>query len=842
MKKLTASVSIFMLLLALSACSDNNATGPDPNPDPNPPPAEGDYKTLDITVTLPEGSAVDLSQTTVMSLSVESEVDANGQAKMAYNEGTTQLGYLFDADDNLLMAGFVNTDQPVINIETTTEVLFYIGFGTIMQPPEIKEKFIAEVRTIPGFDAFAGQIAQLFVTNPRMFQEGVYALPLQAKVEELQQTNTLDLPTNQLQVDGADIRSGLQLADVDFEHFTITNTYRRRAHAFIYKTAFKDENGKETLLKEEIGRSDKADKESKISPTGAIREFLGVFADWAAGKGADFAATTTDPILLPLKENESESTYKVRVVGAALISPKEFDGMTSAEADKYNQILIETFTIDFFLPLFLDLKGHKGLLKKANLSEQAVEDLVKIVEPALASTPAAYDKLKEGKFKEAISDYLNAFRVNAAGSGLKDLLVNVFEFFAKRAAPDQYIQKGNIIEKGLKKGAKVIEAFDYGLKAIDYGRLSIHILSSRAFEEWTVKAKSSDVILIPKEQVAIPFDPKELEVKTQTQLSDGEAFQYEWSTTGRYGTLSDERGHEGTAFTSSLKKVTYKSELQSDQLGDGENIEEIYVTVSIKQGSRIIKVNTDTARINVQPFKYEIQPEGITMKGGTTVKLNLIRVDGFNPFENTSAYDHKVVWTTSGRYGKLQGGHNTVTTYNTDNISYEALDKDVRDATENFTARIYFKPKDETKYQLLDEAKGSLKIDNDPKKKIFFRKFNIRTEIFDPSQCTGATITAALVSFAPVEDAESYAVTIFLNADSAPVNGSTRDIGPVTWQAGQPVPSNYRFLTPSGLYDGQLHVQVAAGTYCADAEYQAKVEAALANLKGYGQIVVTLKD
>lgn len=845
MKKSLKYLSIVICLLIIASCKENS-TSPnlESDPDDSQPPIEANYETLDITITLPEGSDVNLAQTTVMSLSVESEVTATGQAAMAFNEGTTQMAYLLDAQDNLLMAGFVSEDQPEINIETTTEVFFYIGFGTITQPSAIKEKFVSEVQTIPGFEEFSLEMEQLFLTNPRMFQDGDYVRPLKEKVNELQQSESIDLPFNSLEVNGADIRSGLQLADVDFEHFTITNNYRRRAHTYIYKTAFKDENGKETVLLSEIESGTTADKDTEISPTGAIREFLGVFGDWASGKAADFAATTTDPIQLPLAESESEATYKVRVVGPGVAGiNRDFDSMSSAEEEKFIDLHIETFLIDFFLPLFLDLKGHEGLLKKANLSEQAVKDLKKIVEPALASTPAAYNKLKEGKFTEAMSDYINAFRVNAAGSGMEDMLVNVFEFFGKKVSPGKYVQNQKIINNTIGKFTKIVGAIDIGLKTIDYGRLMHHIDSSYPLEEWTVKARRGDVKLTPKEQVAIPFARKELQVTTKEQLSDGAAFQYEWSTSGKYGVIYPPDGQKsGTSFTSSSNKIIYQGTSSSNKLDEGQNIEEIYVTVSIKMGNEIKKVNSDTAYIDVQPFRYEIRPDGMTMEGGQSVELNLERVDGFNPFEDTSVYDHKVVWSTSGAYGRFSGGLTTVTTYNSDSITYEALDEEVEDATETLTARIYFKLKDDSDYQLLDEAEGSITIDNDENTIILREPIRIETGRIDNGRCPDggrAKFAKAIIPFkAPQpEEVDNYKAKVFVKGG--------RDVILRTWKHGGDIPQRHNMSAYNGVWGmtpGEgYEILIRFAITCS----QKTINRALADfnqINAYGEITVTLKD
>ena len=89
---------------------------------------------------------------------------------------------------------------------------------------------------------------------------------------------------------------------------------------------------------------------ASISQTGAIRDFKGVLQDWAAGKGAEFAATTTDPIQIPLEDNEQQANFKVRIVGPG--KPVSA-AMTSAERERWLNVSLKTALFDFLMPVVL---------------------------------------------------------------------------------------------------------------------------------------------------------------------------------------------------------------------------------------------------------------------------------------------------------------------------------------------------------------------------------------------------------------------------------------------------------------------------------------------------------
>lgn len=268
---------------------------------------------------------------------------------------------------------------------------------------------------------------------------------------------------------------------------------------------------------------------------------------------------------------------------------------------------------------------------------------------------------------------------------------------------------------------KFIKYLDNTLKVADYVRVAYSLSSTNEKECWTVKSKKSDIILSPEEQVTVPGKFVDFEVLKEPTPNDGGVLQYEWLTTGKYGIIQDNDIHQGTSFTSTKDKVSYVSNVPESQLSDGDNIDVITVTVFVKKGQEITKIGTAQSIVNVKKFKYEIKPNGVTINGGTSLVLDIVRSDGQRLVDN-NVYESKVIWTTSpGSYGKFYGKNNQITLEKKSSysIDFEAVYKGVPKVAENITALIYRKQKTDSDYILWEEAKATIYIENNPKVKRF---------------------------------------------------------------------------------------------------------------------------
>ena len=803
---------------------------------------------VEVQVKLPNDSGVDLKRTKLFSLSVESSVNSEGLSEVPFNSNTIELAYLMDEDDNVLLSGFITDTKREISIESTTEVLFYMSFGTFLQPYEIKEKFIENVRTIPDFNGVNSEIEKLFLADKLMFSKASYAPLMKEKITLLTSTDTLDIRnSSKVEVNGADIRSGLQLTEIDFKNFTISNTFRRRTHAFIYKVGFKNKEGENTNLDPDniISGSDNAIKNVEITSTTAIRGVLGVISDWSLGKGLDFAETVTQPIELPLAESESEATYKVRVIGPAkeTTSPDQF---TAIELDKLEQLQFETFVMDWFLPFITDVVGHNKLLDKINPGTQ--KDILTYMNTVMTNFPAINDLAKQGKFEVALDDLIFSLYNNKIGADFEEILINVFTKLGENIDSDVFMQNTDLIGKTIKKSAKIIEAFDIGLKLVDYARILSDRKESKQLEEWIAKAVAGNVKLTPRESKVIPFKQQKLTAITDSQPNEGAVLQYEWSTTGKYGYLTTtDNSHTGTSFTSNSKEVFYTSNAFQSNLSDGNNIEEVTVKVSIKMGPNTTNVGSATSIINVKKHEYVMKPVKPELQGKQSVKLYLERKDGVVDIAPNPNIDYKIIWSTTGKFGKLEGRHNNITKYDINSIVFENLDEEVIKGTDKVFARIYSKPKSENDYILFDVVEGEVLIDNDVLRKIFYID---RQVIGSPAKVNGIYCewsVRSLFKFKPLDpvwlqkenlEVVNYRLTI---EESVPDANPTYIGTGKTW-----LPKNEStdlnedgdYIFPFGGTGAQGGAQYCEGTASSDYE---KSLALYNSFKGYAKVVVTLK-
>ncbi|WP_299547051.1 hypothetical protein [Seonamhaeicola sp.] len=775
MKKIVSFCYLLITIIILNlGCSSNNG---EPDVDDNTPDLSA-YKTVKVDVILPEGMNIDLTSTTLSTLLLDAPVNSGGSAEVPFNTESPEIAYLSDANDNILLLGFIRGSKDEISIATTAEVLYYVSLGTMFLPYELKQRFIAEIESFEGTQQLSEQLAGLAKQDPLFLQKGLYRDQLVDNIRNATKMDTVDIRSKRIDVNGADIRSGLQLKDIDFQNITITNTLRRRAHAFVYKTAYKNNEGKETIIDDNISGTDVPMADTKITQTTAIREVLGVLADWAAGKGAEFAETVSDPITLPLQENESEATYKVRVIGPSdeNIDEKAF---TTVEKEKLYNLHLETFIFDWFLPVITDLGGHKKLVR--DLSGQKVENILDFLGPAISSISSVYEPIKKGQYNVALDEFILSLYNNATGSNLEEILIGLFTILGEKLDSDTFMQNTGFIGNGIKKTAKALEIVDFGLKLVDYGRMIFE--NSKELEEWTAKAKASDILLSPNEKNVLPYQFTDFEVLKEPVPDEGAVLQYQWSTSGKYGTIRDNHLHEGTSFQSIKDKISYIAKVPSRQLSDGPNIEEIYVSVSIKKGSEITQIGKDTARVNVRKFGYKIRPNGITMQGGTNLTLHIDRTDN-QPLVDDDVFESKVIWTTSGRFGQFNGNKKQLTLERTGgySVNYEALDK-IHDGEEDFVARIYRKERTDTDWLLWDVARATLKIDNDRKKKIQFIKIKAEIAINkfeDPYYLFSVQNYYRAV---PVEGAVSYEAKII---DQVPDFNPTVIGETIRWEPGGP--------------------------------------------------------
>lgn len=743
----------FAFFLTVNSCKDVEEPDLPPiidNPDPDPDPIN--LPTQNIVVSLPSGSGVDLSAARIYANTFDFPVAGDGSSKIVLQPGASQLTFLLDTEDRLLMAGFINSNKTELSIASTAEVLFYFGNAGFLLPSEFREKYIKESSSIAALTKFREDLEALFVQNPISLSQGSFVPKLEAALADFNKgAEEIDIRARQINLDPTGVKSGIQLADVDFQSIIIRNRYRRRAHAFIYKTSFKDKDGNETILKSNIGGADVADSDKGIDPTGSVSGFLGTVADGLMGNGMQFAVTETESINIPLAATESEATYAVRVIGAA--PPHRWNDQTAtlAEKEKWESLLIETVFMDMILPIISEVFSFAG--DNAGSEEKAL--LAEAIKLMADFAPFYKELFETGDLKKFVTDFIKYFASDAVTSAIQDKMA---EILAKRALGQQ--QWGIDLDRKYNEEVKkmrflnVMKYVDMAITGADFLKMIGEITVSQPLERFQAKAIEHDINLIPKESSVTVFTNKDFTVETKTELSDGQAFLYKWSTSGTYGTIRDNFGNNGTAFENGQKTVIYRAE--SSNIPDDAK-ETIKVEAFVKQGPNETKIGEATATVSVKPARLEIKPDGVTLQGKEKQSLALyVEWANGDAFENTNSFEYRYEWSSSERHGNFIGSNST----DEPRIIYQATDEDVAEGEEDLSVDIYMRRKDGGEWFKYHTAEGKVNIDNDEKLKILHLPLTVFTSYGTNNQHGGGT-NFLHASFPKNDEYESFTVRFY---------------------------------------------------------------------------------
>jgi hypothetical protein len=616
--------------LLIISCKKTETLAPTLPPPVDPPVA---YKTKEISIVLPEGVKIDLASSTVHSLSVSTKVDENGKSKAAFNKGYPHIAYVFDKDNRLMMAGFLTDTSATISAASTARVLLYFGYATMMEQYNLSSIFINEIDQVKGTKEWYASFENLFKTDPLALDKGSFAAPLRAAIKKISAGRKMNPVLTQPMANpghakkGADInikdnaeKSGLLVHANDLSKISFDNKFRRRAHAFLYKVKSKTEKG--AVTEKTIESTSIAEVDTIIDPVGGFTSFNGVLGAWIEGKEMEYARLTSGPAKIELNDDEEEVEYKLRIVGPGI--PGTNKTISNQEIAKLTQLEIETLALDFLLPVMLEVVGNKDDLALIDGSRHVsgpVEDFLEGATAALKIIPGAYDEVRKGNYDMALRKLLEGMysELNAAMfEKMVKLTGGILEIIAQQR---YYIPANADVFKEAGRKVKILKLIDLGLFANDIARMGTHIAQSSQLEEWIVTARAPRVTLLSDKTEVVPLEQTKIkcEIKNFKETGgDTHAF-FEWSTSGKYGKISDTKGHTNLAsFNSADHEIFYYSNAKLSDLTDGDNLEYIYVVA--KFGSTVL--GRDTIVINVKK-------ETATFTLSLTPNTNIIeRVNG----------------------------------------------------------------------------------------------------------------------------------------------------------------------------------------------------------------------
>ncbi len=846
---------IFAFMLAMSCNSDDNAlkmdddvsqTDDDPTPtDDDPGPAEG-YEMVDVQVILPDGSNADTTGASLFGMGATSNLDDAAKGNIPFNPGSVELAYLFDADGDLLLAGFMTDERKEVSVATTAEVMLYFGMLTSLRTTPYKKMFVERIVQEQAFMDLAAEFETLFNQNPKVFAEGGFMDALNEAITSLTSKEPIDIGSK---IDFGPIESsGLSLDEAGEQSFTVSNSYPRRAHGFVYKKSYKDEFGNETVINSEIEGSDTPDHELEIPFIALANEnqddLQGQVTNFnLCSQGARYASKTSSALNLELVEGRASETYELAVIGPGS-GGAAGRGLTNAEQEKFEELSVETFIMDYFLPILMDIGGNRDTFETKAL--QGATSMVGTVEPILRAHEPSITAVLDNDFETAMNEFLPFLYGDIRLSNdLRNIMTQMYGILSTGSSPNTFIQNNELIQEGEQRYLKLTSAILRSIKeSVGINCINQRLGVSAKLEKWDITISEGVVKLQPEKMTTVPFgDPKEIRAKVLINLEEGEELEYEWSTTTQFGgVLNDYNGQDGTSFTTASDKVAFFSNASATVLGDGENLEEVTVIAYLKSGSSRDELGTATMTVDVKKKKFEIKPDGITIKGDDEVNLKLVHNDGETAIPNAET-EYKVVWSTNGSYGLLNGISTTITTLDDGSMSYEAQDTEVESATEIIKAEVYARPKgSDQAYALADEAEATLTIENDDQTLIYYVDIGVDSHrdqvgIYHNAQVWSSfkwNTNEALEDIPDGFEVERYTMRIIERTpDVIPSCSYTSDTWTPQELEGGSEGSELELRCPVGAISGPNSANVSSWMSEALARY--------ASAKGYAQVTVYLK-
>lgn len=722
---------------------------------------DGQFTKTNVQVVLPPGSSVDLSKATIYTLAKSSSIGADGKSEIPYINGTGQISFVFDEAGNLVLAAYITATQKEISIKTTAQLLLFNSLQLNFLPDSAKNRFLERSAIAPLLTNYYTQMETAFKADNLMLEKRTFKDILILATNTAKKQNIIDLTGKQIEIVDDGTKSNIEIKEQDVENVNIINSAYRRAHSFIYKTAFRDLNNLETVINSVVNLNDAADQEMKVEK---IRFLTNAYDQIGVAQG--FKSATTGPILLPVTSNEKEATYKIRVLGPG--APANLP-LTDAEKLKLEELYYEYLAYDIIAPLMLDATGYRSLISSIN--EDALKPFYEKIKIIAKTDPAVMNGLKQGSLYNTTHSFFAAVTAsNQSNTLLSSSLINCMKTGYTNTAniPFPTIEELQESENRLNKGIEILK-FATGVVAGPF------ILAPHEYynelEEFEVKSRDNDVKLTPKNSSVSTFTNHALTANANINLTGNQTMLYKWYTTGNFGILKYAGQPDGTTMQTSSPTINYYGNAPSSQLGEN-NFDKVVVTAYIKDGSTLTEVGADTATINVKKNKLVMLPNDATLNlkngGSKSVKLYLLKEDGTKDIIPNSVIDYKVEWNTAGTYGTLSNGATSITTYDDNSIIYTAFDDEAKNATENISARVYFKAKNDTKWTLRQDVKGKVKIDNDPNKLIYYT--SIMAVHVDPP--SGRCVTGGLIKIKPTPNALSYAIsaTGLANKQYSPFN------------------------------------------------------------------------
>ena len=506
--------------------------------------------TASVNVLLPSGVALTPDQLTIATSIGVTTPNLSGAATIPIYADGTQLAIVSSPGGGPMMMGWIDATHTTISAATTAHVLAYFALdGAHMLNANERGELIANIPTSTGIGALEGVVQSELAANVDAFAQpdaylthavATFAAPYFADAKAAAASDRKRAVGISIT---PEIQSGINvLQDPPFAAH-ITNSFRRRAYAFVDRVSYT------------IGGVDTVDAESitafEVPPvigvtggvTGALTDIMSAYYGNQPTAYASIVAPDGGSFPVTLVGGSDKTTYQVTVVGPG-VALGVAGSLTATQSTNLTEVAIRGFTKDFVVPTLANAVLGSGAIDftagqgtdKAKFLADVLTSFTTDFTAFVPTIDGLQTKIVAGQWYDAGVDITSTV---AGSNTLRSLLVGAFQ-----AAAANYTAAG--LDPGPMSGFlssfnTILNAAGGVLQVYDYSAYASDLIDSNQADQWTISVIAPKVALNPHTST-IGVDGTVVLTAAVLGVDDTSGYSYHWTTTAQFGDLTEVAG------------------------------------------------------------------------------------------------------------------------------------------------------------------------------------------------------------------------------------------------------------------------------------------------------------
>lgn len=549
-----------------------------------------------VKVRLPAGLVIDPSTLVLSANAADAPVDADGSAEPALISDFPSLVPLFNAEDKVLLLGFLSPGRAnqEISVESTATALLFFASGAWNLPPQRMQEVLDRIASSPAAGLLIAALEAAMQLNPTALTDGdegvdaaiaaarallfgdasdsdpVAKASRQAKwiLDRSAQSGPQDLQVF-VTPDANTIQGGVQILQNPAGPGLIgQNLFRRRARIQPYLVATKDAEGNQTDIvpPREVGPEIEVPTTFSLGVISSFSLAAQNISNQIDGTGeavAPWAPVRSQPFTLPREGDAAQTIYALVVLGPTLdmvtrpplLDDPRFATYQGIWNARINALQAEAFLLDFALRVLEFTAVGAGASWSTGQQAAALARYRGTLEPFLLARGYAVPLATKLEFRRALIDI-----VKELGTGepvFRQSTIRLLEeMWGLNTASKVRIDQ---LEKNIARVARVgaiLTAIDLAVGGLDLGAVIHDLQKSTSANAWQATVLERRVRIDPPEGAVALNSSGILLTASVVGLPD-EKFLYRWTTSGERGSLFALSGASGKAIDTPEKSLQY---------------------------------------------------------------------------------------------------------------------------------------------------------------------------------------------------------------------------------------------------------------------------------------------